>query len=166
MGELPRHESVAFETGTQLVVAAETSARCSIGQFEQEAPRTGHVIYRTDDGIDDARLTRRADGTQTDFTFVDDLAPITGARQSSSEHLSVDEQFGERPTAGLVESHGQQALCRDVGVDDAEVRIEQHDACQQRIEQIRRVVMRGEGLEETFNRHGCDHASRPYHQQL
>ena len=51
-------------------------------------------------------------------------------------------------------------------VDDAEVRIEQHDACQQRIEQIRRVVMRGEGLEETFNRHGCDHASRPYHQQL
>ena len=71
------------------------------------------------------------------------------------EAIGVVEEVAERAAARLLQAEGEQVLRADVGVHQAQMRIEHDDAGGEDIEQVRGIEVRQRGRDRGSQGHGA-----------
>ena len=142
VGELADHQAAAVEARNQIVLARDALPLGGVGQLEEQVSAGDLAFERCDGDVERAGLAGRADRTDGELAVGDTLTAFERAAQNGGQATSVQQKIREGTAARLIEAEGQEVLCGYVGVDGAELGVQDDDARGERVEKIGRLEMR------------------------
>src|ERR1700716_941509 len=97
----------------------------------------------------------RPDGSDRQLAVREAFTRVERPAEDPGESIGVLQEVAEWPATRLVEAESEEVLCRHIGVNRAELRVEHDDAGRQRVEQLCRLEVRERRRQAVFSGHGA-----------